>query len=305
VALDDFDSGGAESELDQDLFDFPKIEMEPEAPVVAAEPEEMPNDVVEAAAAVQDEIDSQANNGGVFSMDEDELGEDLDLDDLLNDEDLLGGLNDLGDTDSMDFGQLMPEAAPQAAPPAAAPVAAAPLAAAPAAAPIQQFVTAAAGPSPFSLRTAWPLISAILLFNVVVLTIGLTAVSSFSSSVDTFAARLGDVARELRTTDTPTVIQSPIGTQGNTTEAPTEMSDEVSEPGTRLKLPPFARGELKAAQTEMDRGEYTLARRRLFRLLATIDDPLADDAPEAEEQANLLIAETFALEATVAQRSQD
>lgn len=312
MALDDFDSGDAADALDQDLFDFPKIEMEPEAPVMAEEPEELPHEVVEAAAAVQDEIDSQVDVGGVFAMDDAALGEDLDLDDLLNDEDLLGGLDDLDDDDSLDFGQLIPEAAPVAAAPAPiapapAPVAAAPAVApvaAPAPAPVQQLIAAAA-PAPFSLRTAWPLIAAILLFNLVVLAIGLTAVSSVSSSVDTFAARLGEVAREMRVTESPTVIQAPIETPTTTTQAPTTANSEMGDPGTRVKLPPFARGEIKAARTQMDRGDYTLARRRLFRLLATIDDPLADDAPEAEEQANLLIAETFVLEANDPQRSQN
>jgi len=314
VALDDFDTGDAELDLDQDLFDFPKVDLEPEAPVLAEDPQEaeLPQEVIEAAAAVQDEIDSLADDGSVFGMDEDALGDDLDLDDLLSDEDLLGGFADLDDDEmDMDFDQLVPKFAPVAVPeqqvPAAyapdpAPVAEAASPAPAAAAPMPQLVPTAASAS-FSWRTAWPLIAGILLFNIVVLAIGLTAVSSVSTSVDTFAAKLGEVARELRTTNTPIIQESPVQVPVDVTAEPETITDPADS-GTRVKLPPFARGALKAAQTEMDRGDYQLARRRLFRLLAAIDDPLADDAPEAEEQANLLIAETFVLEANEPNRSQ-
>ncbi len=322
MALDDFDSTDSEMDLDEDLFDFPEVELELDEDLLAEEEiEEFPADVVEAAAAVQEEIDSQLDESGIFGMDDDDLGDDLDLDDLLGDDDLLGGIAGLDDDgveddDAMDFDQLIPKAEPQSAPAPSVP------AAAPIEAPAQTFadkepvaVSAPAEPPPerlipqaaaggFSLRSSWPIVAAILLFNIIVLGLGLAAISSVSNSVDTFASKLGEVAREIRDTSPPQVVTVPVVAPVTTTDTAPANTDSETANTTRVKLPPYARGELKAAQDEMDRGEYQIARRRLFRLLATIDDPLSEDAPQAEEQANLLIAETFVLESNNPARSE-
>ena len=120
-------------------------------------------------------------------------------------------------------------------------------------------------------------------------------ISTVSSGVESVSSSLGRFATELRQANELQAREAERAAVEPLPVAP--PVEELVESTPRVELPPFALGEIKAAREEMDRGEFQAARRRLFRLLATIDDPLAEDAPEAEEQANLLIAETYLLEA--------
>ncbi len=302
MALDDFETSDSELDLDEDLFDFPQVDLDSEEPA----DDDFPQEVVAAAAALQSELDNPDEDPGLFEMSADELGLDLDLDDLLADQeyDSVDYILDAEDKARAPKKAPKPETKVETVPEESAPPkteakpvrqpAAAP--AEPQAVPPAVVATAPAA-SAFSLRGSLPFVAAILLFNVVLLTLGLVGISSVSSSVDGFAARLADVASELRNTPIPPVeivVPTPVSAEP---QPEPEVAKEPVVTAPRVKLPPFARGEITAARDAMDRGEYKSARRRLFRLLATIDDPLAEDAPEAEEQANLLIAETYLLEA--------
>jgi hypothetical protein len=149
----------------------------------------------------------------------------------------------------------------------------------------------------------WIAVAAVLTLNLVLLMLGMSAISSVSSSVEDFSSTLGDVVREMQNTKVLQARELEEATLAAARREP-EAPAVTSGAGPRVEVEPFARGELKAARAEIDRGEFSNARRRLFRLLATIDDPLSEDETFAEEQANLLIAESFVAESNAIQGAQ-
>lgn len=327
MAFDDFDSSEPEKPLDdEDLFDFPKMEFDDDLSVAEEEDPGYPEEVVEAAAALQEEIDA-GEDDDIFGLTDEELG-DLDLDDLLGDDDFLQEVSEL-------------EAGPEPTPaPLAAPATEPEAELAPEPAPIEEPAAADPEPEPVEeepeefldmealeedvvlepavaepeeparervnpmarlstlmpANSTLPIVSALLLFNVIVLVLGLSAISSISSSVDEFGDKLGNVVRDMQNEK---VLQARESTPVSVTDviagAASEETQNAEEP--ELEEPSYSRGELRAARTEIDSGSFQAARRRLFGLLATIDDPLSEDDSSVEEEANLLIAETYVAEA--------
>lgn len=335
MALDDFEPEGEEAldELleDEDLFDFPSVEMVVESEdldeaIVDEEDTDLldddsfPPEVVAAAAALQEELDAARPNDdedlldSLSASDADDEEGDLAFDDLLQ-ENLIDEerreptpaqapsepeprAEQEDDDDTLDFSQLIPEEdedSPELDDEFDALVAPAPRAAAvndeheleiaPRGAPARP----AAAP-PASKRTFVLVASGIALVNVLLVALGFYAVTEFSSGLEGLSRSMSDLVHEARAQDTQPVQAVPV--------APADPERANTPTGSgEPRLPAFSRTELMTARSELDSGQFRSARQRLFRLLAAIDDPLADDAPEAEESANMLIAESYLLEA--------
>ena len=356
MALDDFEPEGEDTldEFldDEDLFDFPSVEMiveDLDEEIVDSESTDLldddsfPPEVVAAAAELQDELDSgrPANDDDLLDSlpESDSAGDDdLAFDELLQenllDEDLLDAevetdfpegvkpevMADLEDEeeeeDTLDFAQIIPEA--EAAEPQIANAStdgiedefdeiAPPTSAAGAsdedlvdedfraAAPLPRAIAAPAlqsGTQPVaSKRTFVLMVSGVVTVNLLLVVLGFYAITEFSNGLEGLSRNMSDLVHEARAQG----AQQPRDTVPSVPTEPEAQTPRV--PTGEPQLPAFSRTELMTARAELDSGQFRSARQRLFRLLAAIDDPLADDAPEAEESANMLIAESYLLEA--------
>ena len=320
MAMDDFAPAGPEQlrdELDQDLFDFPPME-EPKQSAPAPAPEASAPAAAPAAAAA---ASPAAPTGGYTGMDED-----LDIDifdfpplvdssrseapviaggdieasieqaakavsDLLEDD--LGEMiavheRDMAERDTVDAPAVAPSA-PSAPAPVAAPVATPAPAAAPAA------VTVSAAPS----KVQWVLVGALIVFMVGVLGIAWRLTSSFSDSLERVRddVELGNQALESQNAEQMRRIaelqrellaQQALASQQATAspEAPRQFTARTPAELTIL-----------AAEASIESGEFAAARQMLFRDLASADSMPVDQRESTVQRMELLIAQSFELQA--------
>jgi HAMP domain-containing protein len=309
MAMDDFAPAGPEQlsdELDQDLFDFPPME---EPKVSAPAPE--------AAAPAPTAAPAAASTGGYTGMDEDldldifdfpplidssrtqapaiaggDLEESIEqaakaVSELLEDD--LGEMiavheRDLAERDAVDAPTVAP-AAPAAAAPVATP--------APATAPTTVAVSAA--PS----KVQWVLVGALIVFMVGVLGIAWRLTSSFSDSLERVRddVELGNQALEsqnaaqMRRIDE---LQRELLAQQALASQQVAVSTETPRQFT-ARTP--AELTILAAQASIESGEFAAARQMLFRDLASADSMPIDQRESTVQRMELLIAQSFELQA--------
>ncbi len=156
--------------------------------------------------------------------------------------------------------------------------------------------------------TFWPIVGGLVALNVTILLVGLAAVFQIGSEMrgvnTSLASSLRTIAEESR--PERVIVQlpaTPLETakidEASTQRAPAPAATEPSVQRTvpPLELEPRERTELRAAHDEIAGGKFAVARRRLFRLLAVADSPLSEAGRSAEQEANLLIAQSYEAEA--------
>lgn len=119
--------------------------------------------------------------------------------------------------------------------------------------------------------------------------------SGLEGMKSSLAGSLETIAREADRTQ----VAPPVETSSKEAEDSSADTEEASKAtGTaKVTLEPRERTEIRAARSEIAAGKFEVARRRLFRLLSVADSPLSEAGRIAEEEANLLVAESFEREA--------
>lgn len=149
-----------------------------------------------------------------------------------------------------------------------------------------------------SSRTLLPIIAASIVLNLVLVALAWNARAAFRDNVESFRSDMLETFSQLtlaREPDRPEVVEARSPVEVEVVEPAQVDSEQTAQ--TQPTPTSTEEIQLRVARDSIENGEFGLSRKQLYRLLAQTDRSVNPDISELEAEAQFLIADSYRLQA--------